>query len=80
MGGDRCGFLARGEREAAPMERWCGRRERWRSVGAMRRKKARWPRRPRGRMGRLAAWAGRPNGSAGRWAEWAESEGKFFSE
>jgi hypothetical protein len=46
-------------REAAPMAQWRGRRERQRSAGAMRRKKAGWPRGPGGRMGRLAAG---PNG------------------
>jgi hypothetical protein len=50
-----------GGREVAPMARWRGRRERRRSAGVMR-KKAGWPRGPRGRMGRLAAWAGWPNG------------------
>jgi hypothetical protein len=30
-------------------------------VAGARRKKAGWPRGPRGRMGRVAAWVGRPN-------------------
>jgi hypothetical protein len=57
MGGDRCGFLAQGggEREAAPMARWRGRRERRCSAGAVRRKMAGWLRGLRGRLGRLAA-------------------------
>jgi hypothetical protein len=55
------------EEGAASVARRRGRRKRWRSANAVRRKKAGW-----------ATWAERLDGLAGRWAYWAESEGKIL--
>jgi hypothetical protein len=66
-GGDHCGSMAREKEGAASMAQRRGRRKRWRSAGAVRRKKVGW-----------AAWAERPDGPAGHWADWAESEGKIL--
>jgi hypothetical protein len=60
-------ILAKSGCYTASMAQRRGRRKRWRSAGAVRRKKVGW-----------AAWAERPDGPAGHWADWAESEGKIL--
>jgi hypothetical protein len=61
--------MAREKEGAASMARRHWRRKRWRSAGAVRRKKAGGLRGPKGRMGRLAAGPIRP-----------KVKEKFFSE